>query len=161
MYFRTAYLYQYPLQDMEKRTATRLSAMERNQAETNRRLDDMKSMLQSVLSNITGAQSGADLTVGKTGTQSVGETLGDKEGGDDREILRDCKSSSERWWDKQMEGSDDELAETEVQEMMIPQARGKKNLPASMSKRTRILRSQHRRRVPQTTIRLKSGMKYG
>ena len=67
-------------QDMQRKYSSKLSAMERHQMETNRRLDDMQSMLQKVVRSITSGHGIGGLNSLSAGTPSVGDTISTKEG---------------------------------------------------------------------------------
>lgn len=80
--------------------------MERNQAETNRRLENMQSMLQEVMATISSAKSSDVHNPVPTNTPSVGENIGSKQHGDfsDRDSPPE-KDRSEQWWDSLGVGS--------------------------------------------------------
>ncbi|KAG0594561.1 hypothetical protein M758_UG088500 [Ceratodon purpureus] len=104
------------IQDMHRRNSTRLSAMERNQAETNRRLDDilknnlaLQSMLQSVITNLSPVRIIGEDTCVHTRTPSVGETIGIKmDGKRTAADINRGEGSSEQWWDKTEKTSNDD-----------------------------------------------------
>ena len=88
-------------QDMQQKYSSKLSAMERHQAETNRRLDDMQSILQKVVTSITSGHGIGYLNSLTARTPSVGDTISTKEGmeaADD--ALGHRPGSSEQWWSK-------------------------------------------------------------
>ena len=66
------------MQDMERRTSSRLSAVERTQDKTNIRLDNINLTLQNlmhiVLSTIPSRKGGGEIAPGDHSTPSVGET---------------------------------------------------------------------------------------
>ena len=103
------------LQDMERRTSTRLSVVERNQNETNMRLDNIQSMIQSVLSTINSSGAGGgggDIEFRRNATPSVGETIGTKADTDEvNEVVQGGVGCTEEWWDKLTKSSDEEVDE--------------------------------------------------
>ena len=108
-------------QDMERRTSTRLTAMERNQTKTNKRLDDISLTLRSVLSTISSAKAGGDIACGNIASPSVGETKGTKDDGHAgvKELLQQGGGSREQWWDEMMKSTDDEVHEVEVSSYIV------------------------------------------
>ena len=97
------------VQEIDKANSRRLTAMERTQAETNKRLEDLQRMLQSFLgsapdSNVAGIQKTAVIDVDDEGEKSKcppdvdGINAGNSSG----------KGSSEKWWDKLCESSEEE-----------------------------------------------------
>ena len=94
---------------MEKKNAVRLSAMERNQIETNRRLDDLQSMMQNVLSTLTCN----DDRRGKEPEQSLKPPSIDKSREDnvvfiEGESSRGAPGTTEKWWSEVCKSSDEE-----------------------------------------------------
>ena len=111
------------LQDSKKSNARRLTAMEKKQGETNRRLDDvmesnlnlqksnlnLQNMLMSVLSNLTGKD-------GFQGARTEGALQSDPAGtsgqlartNSNRDGESGGSGSSEMWWDKLCKTSEDE-----------------------------------------------------
>lgn len=95
------------LQDMEKKNSSRLSAMEWNQVDANRRLDDvmksnlnLQNMLRTVLSNLSGTDVVEGAHVESACVRIPGETSGNGAGGNFH-IEGDSGGlgSSEQWWD--------------------------------------------------------------
>ena len=94
---------------MERKNSQRLSAMEKTQAETNKRLENMQSMLQSVLSTICRTDIGGKETVPPTGSTAVGETSEPARDLSNRGTRRSSGlGSSEEWWDILCQTSEDE-----------------------------------------------------
>ncbi|KAG0593823.1 hypothetical protein M758_UG022600 [Ceratodon purpureus] len=60
--------------DTERKNSTRLLAMERNQVETNKRLDDLQNMLKSVLKNMSNNDAEKDCGLPCSDTPVLGET---------------------------------------------------------------------------------------
>ncbi|KAG0595587.1 hypothetical protein M758_UG179100 [Ceratodon purpureus] len=93
--------------DMHRRNSKRLSAMERNQAETNRRLDDIKTILESVIINNSSAPNVGNEQGIRIGTPSVGETFGTKVDGNSGDVtFFPAEGSSEQRWDRVDKTSD-------------------------------------------------------
>lgn len=103
-------------QEMEKKNSTRLSAMERNQAEINKRLDDvmksnlnLQNMLETVIISLSGNEVVRDHHVIRKETPLTRETSPIGAGGD----LRRNRDSgglgcNEQCWDVLCRTSDDE-----------------------------------------------------
>ncbi|KAG0575144.1 hypothetical protein KC19_VG321500 [Ceratodon purpureus] len=101
--------------DMERRTATRLSVMERSQAETNKKLESLHNLMQTVLTTVSLVKLGEDVTGDRISTLSVRETVGNKdEGRAGTEALHRGEGSSKHCWDKLTKHSDDDVKEFEV-----------------------------------------------
>ena len=110
-------------QDMMKKNSQRLtamersqSAMERTQAETNRRLGDvmkcnldLQSMLKSFMSSMSGTNAGEEVSFPRTGSTKMGDMANSGQ--------KRCSpppgttsgiGSSERWWDNLCKSSDED-----------------------------------------------------
>ena len=121
-------------QEMEKRNSYRLTAMERNQAETNRRLGDVMNSnlnLQSLLQSLVNTLSTTDVIpdVNKRVSRITKDTAvstkkvsrGNPIGGNSEGI-----ESTERWWDR--------LCKTSVEEENGEGMRRDKEVPIQESK---------------------------
>ena len=96
-------------QDMDMKNALRLSAVERNQLETNKRLKDMQGMLHTVLTTL----SNNDVNTGKETKHRSVPALGESSGQGAVANQRKEKESApmdnnEEWWDKLCKTSDDD-----------------------------------------------------
>ncbi|KAG0565563.1 hypothetical protein KC19_8G200000 [Ceratodon purpureus] len=111
---------QLQMSDMHRRNSTRLSAMERNQAETNRRLDDIKSILQSVISNMNSfPKAGSEHGI-RVGTPPVEETDGLKEDGNFGYVdVYPAEGSSEQRWDEVQKTGDDNVVLKKVKRRTV------------------------------------------
>ena len=101
---------------MERRTSTRLSAMERTQAKNNKRLDDIINMVQCVLSSVFKGKANGEKGLDDRRMPFVGErkSVTDERASVDR-ALHLGEGSSEQWWDNLTKSSDDEVDVMEVQ----------------------------------------------
>lgn len=107
---------------MERRTSSRLSAVERTQAETNKKLDNINLTLQNimhtVLSTKSSGKTGGEIAAGDYNTPSVGETKCTRiERASVDRAQRWGEGSSELWWDKLEKSGDDDEVETQVRHM--------------------------------------------
>ena len=101
---------------MERKNSERLSAMEKTQAETNRRLEDvlqsnmsLQSMLQSVLINMSRSNAGETCALPRTSNTAIGGTSGNVQVPCDHGVLNPSGiGSSKNWWDNLCKTSDDE-----------------------------------------------------
>ena len=102
-------------QEMEKKNFTRLSAMEKNQMETNMRLDNMQSMLQTVLSSLSAIPVPTGKDMSPIVTPTPGETSGSLEDSKGINVVDSGeKGSSEEWWDRLCMSSEDNKSEDNV-----------------------------------------------
>lgn len=109
-------------QDMRRKFSSRLTAVERQFADTNRRLDDvinsnvtMQTMLKEVLTSISSSRGSGGLNPTVAGTPSVGETTSTKE----RPTLREgamgpLGGSSKEWWDRLERSPDVDFVQEKV-----------------------------------------------
>ena len=103
---------------MDRKTLSRLTGLERNHLETNRRLDEvmksnlnLQSMLETVLRNQSRSDEGKRDEVFKTSTPAVKETVTHAEGSETLHRRESAgKGSSEQWWDDLCKSTDDDLA---------------------------------------------------
>ena len=102
---------------MDRKTLSRLTGLERNHLETNRRLDEviksnlnLQRLLEIVVSNQSRNDEGRRDEVFKTSTPAVKETVTPAEASNTLNRRESAgKGSSEQWWDDMCKSTDDDL----------------------------------------------------